>query len=194
VLLVESLVFLLMVTSCPPCRSLNRPFVLLPTTCPLCCSLNRSFLSLPGDLPTAPRAASLVSLTPRGLARRAIRCITHCFLSPTSCPSRRALNRSFLSLADDLPAVPLAGSLVASTRRRLARRAARCIARLFLLTTLPAAPFAVSLLALSRRRLARRAARGIARFFRLPTTCPPCRLLNHSFLSPAGNTPAAPLA
>jgi hypothetical protein len=57
---------------------------------------------MPAAIPAAPLAESLVSFSCRGHARRYT--------------SRAALNRSFLSLADDMPAAiptaPLAESLV----------------------------------------------------------------------------------
>jgi hypothetical protein len=54
---------------------------------------------------------------------------------PTTCLQCRSLHRSFLSVADDLPAALLAASLVSFSRRRLARYVARCIPRFFLLPT-----------------------------------------------------------
>jgi hypothetical protein len=116
-----------------------------------------------------------------------------------SCPPCRSLRRSFLSHAVVFPAAPLAASLLCFSSRRLARRAARCIARLFLLPTpcpprrslnrcfvslddaLPSAPLAESLVSFSRGRHARRAARSIAHLFLLPTSCPSRRWLHRSF-------------
>jgi hypothetical protein len=99
--------------------------------------LYRSILSLADDLPAVPLPASLVSFCCRRLACRAARCISRFFLSPTSCPLRRPLHRTFLSIADDLPAVPIAASLVSFSSR-------------------PAALFAASLVSFSCRRHARR--------------------------------------
>jgi hypothetical protein len=158
-------------------------FFLLPTSCPPRWSLHLLFLSPAGDLPAAPLAASLVSFSCQRLARRAVRCIVGFFLSSMFYPPRRSLHRSFLSLANDLSAAPLAASLVSFSSRRLARRAVRCIVGFFLSSmfcpqrrslhrsflslanVLPAAPLAASLVSFSSRRLARRAARCIARFF-----------------------------
>jgi hypothetical protein len=157
--------------------------------------LYRSFLSLADHLPAAPLAASLVSFTRQGLARRAARCIARFFLLPTTCPPCCSLNRSFLSLADDLPAAPLAASLVLFTRSGLPRRAARCIARFFHLPTscplcrslyrlffplvddLPPALLAAPLVSFTRRGLTSRR-----------------RSLYRLFLSPVNRLPAAPLA
>jgi hypothetical protein len=149
--------------------------LLVSVSCPPCCSLNRMFLSLVDVVPATPRRSLNNSFL--SLARRAAHCIALFFLLPTSCPPCRSLYRSFLSPTDALPAAPLAESLVCFSFRRLARRAARCIARLFLLTTprpprrllnrsfvspadaTPAAPLTESLVSLSFRRLARRTAR-----------------------------------
>jgi hypothetical protein len=185
-------------------------FFLSTTAYPLRRWLYRSFLS-PADATSAAQlAASLVSFSRRRQACRATRFIARFFLYPTPCSPRHSLHRSFLSLADALPAVPLAASLVSFTRRRHAR-AARCIAAFFLFPTscrpcrslyrsllslgdtLPVAPLAESLVPFSRRRHARSAARYTARFFLFSTPCPPRRSLNRSFLSPADDTPAAPL-
>jgi hypothetical protein len=116
------------------------------------------------------------------------------FLPPMLRPPHRSLNRSFLALADTLPAVPLAESLLSSSCRHLARRAAGVIAVFFLLPT-PYPP---------RRLLHRsfppladflsRAGGCIIRFFLFPTACPSRRSLHRSFLSPADATSAAPLA
>jgi hypothetical protein len=88
-------------------------------------------------------------------------------------PPRTIPDRSFLSLADILPTAPLAVSLVSLTGQPLARGAARCIARCFLLLTSlpprqslhrsflspdeapPAEPLAVSLVSLTGQPLAR---------------------------------------
>jgi hypothetical protein len=115
--------FLSLADACPahfiPC------FLYLSMTCPPCRSLHRSFLSLADDIPAVPLAASLVSFSCRRLACRAARCITRFSLLPTSCPPCRSLHRSFFSLADVLPAAPLAELLVAFSCRLLARRATR---------------------------------------------------------------------
>jgi hypothetical protein len=94
----------------------------------------------------------------------------------TSCPPRRALHRSFLSLADILPAVSLAASLVS------------------LADVLPAAPLDAPLVSFCCRRLARRSARCIACFFLSSTFCPPRCSVHRSFLSLVDVLPAAPLA
>jgi hypothetical protein len=70
----------------------------------------RSFLSPADVLPAIPLDVSLLSCSRRRLARRAAPCIACFFLLPTSCPPYRLLNRSFLSLADVMPAAPLAAS------------------------------------------------------------------------------------
>jgi hypothetical protein len=98
-------------------------FFLLMTPGPRRRSLHRSFLSLADVLPAAPLPESPVSLSRRRLARRAARGIARSFLLPTSGPPRPSLNRSFLFLADTLPAAPLAASLVSFSCRRLARSA-----------------------------------------------------------------------
>jgi hypothetical protein len=66
----------------------------------------------------------------------------------------RSLNRSFLSLADVLPAVPLAVSLVSHRSTSCPPR--RSLNRLFLsiFDALPAAPLAVSLVFLTGQPLA----------------------------------------
>jgi hypothetical protein len=91
----------------------------------LSCSLHPLFPLLVNDFPAAPSAASLVSVSCRRHARRAARCIARFILLSTSCPPRRSLHRSFFSLADVLPAAPLAELLVAFSCRLLARRATR---------------------------------------------------------------------
>jgi hypothetical protein len=129
-----------------------------------------------------------------------------------NCWPRRSLNRVFLSRADDTPAVPLAESLVSFSVRSLSRLAARCIAGFVLLLTCcprrrsliclflspadntPTVPLAESLVPFSYRRRARRAACSIAHFFIFFTTCPLRRSPNRAFLSPADDTPVAPLA
>jgi hypothetical protein len=141
--------------------------------CLPCHSLRRSFLPLVDALPATPLAASLDSFTRRCHARRAARCIARFFRWSTSCPPRRSLRRSFLSLVDVLPAAPLAASFVSFARRYLARRPARCIARFFLLPTC-CPPH-----------------RSLYRLFR---TCPSRRVLHRSFLSLADDMPDAPLA
>jgi hypothetical protein len=91
-------------------------------------------------------------------------------------PPRRSLHRSFVSLAEDMTAAPLAASLVSFSSGRLARGAARCNGRFIFLSTSfpprrsqhrsflsladvsPAAPLAVSCVTFACRRLARRAA------------------------------------
>jgi hypothetical protein len=83
-------------------------FFLCLTPCPPRRSLHGSFLYPADAMPAAQLVASLFSSTCRRLARGATRCIARFFLPPTSCPPRRSLNRSFLALADTLPAVPLA--------------------------------------------------------------------------------------
>jgi hypothetical protein len=92
-------------------------------------------------------------------------------------PPCRSPNRSFVSPADKTPAVPLAESLLS-----------------FFFDALPAAPLAEWLVSFSFRRLARRATRCINRLFLLTPRCPSRCLLIRSFLSPADETPAAPLA
>jgi hypothetical protein len=166
-----------------PCRRLARgaargvaSFSAQSTACPRRRSLNRSFLSLADALRAAPLAVLLVSLTSQPLARRAARQNDRFFRLPTGCPTRRSLNRSFLSLADTLPAVPLGESLVSFSFRRLARHSARCILRFFLLQmpcpwrhslnrsflsladALPAAPLRVPLVSLTGQPLSRDAA------------------------------------
>jgi hypothetical protein len=139
----------------------------LSTSCPPRRSLTRSFLSLADVLPAAPLVVSPVFFTRRRLSHRAAVCIARFFLLPMTYPPRRSLHHSFVSLADFLPAVPLVAYLVSFTRRRLARRAARCVTRFFLLLTscaprlslhrsflsladtLPAAPLAEPLVSLS---------------------------------------------
>jgi hypothetical protein len=180
----------------------------LLTSCPPRCSLHSSFLCLVDVLPTAPLAAQLVSFSCQRFARRAARCITCFFLLLTSCPLRRSLHRSFLSLADILPAVPPAVSLVCSSCRRLAHRAVRCIARFFLFLTscppcrsclsvgdvLPAALLAASLVSFSCQRFACPAVRFIARFFFLSTSCPQHHSLYGSFLPLVDVFLAVPIA
>jgi hypothetical protein len=135
--------FFLLPTSCPPRRSLHCLFRSLLDVLPAAplaalrvsfsCrplapprrSLHRSFLSLVDVLPAAPLAESLVSFSCRRHARRAARSVARFFLLSTSCPPRRSLNRSFLSLVDATPAAPLAASLVSVSCRRVARCAAR---------------------------------------------------------------------
>jgi hypothetical protein len=107
------------------------------------------FLSAADNMRAAPLAESLISFSCGRLARRAAYWIARFFLPPTTHPPCRLLNRSFLSPADDTPAAPLTESLVSSSRRRHARRAAY----------------------------------WIARFFLPPTTRPPRRLMNRSFLA-----------
>jgi hypothetical protein len=131
-------------------------FFLLLTSCPPRRSLHRSFLSPSDVLPAAPLAESLVSFSGRRLARRAARSLRRSFLL-TSCPPRRSLHRSFLSLVDVLPAAPLAASLVSLTGQPLARVAAHDIARFF--GSLPSYPpcrslyrLFLSLVAMSRGR------------------------------------------
>jgi hypothetical protein len=116
------------------CRRLARHaarwiagFFCLSTSCLPRRSLYRSFLSLADVLPVSLHAVSLVSDTRRRVARRTAPCIARFFLLPTSCPPRRSLYHSFLSLADVLLAAPLAVSLVSFSCRRLARSAARRI-------------------------------------------------------------------
>jgi thiol-disulfide isomerase/thioredoxin len=100
------------------------------------------------------------------------------------------VNHSFLSPADATPAALLAESLVSFSFRRLARRAARYIARFFLLPILcplfrqlncsflfvadflSVAPVAVSVVLLSMS-----GARLIALLFHASTWCPACRSL-----------------
>jgi hypothetical protein len=93
--------------------------ILLPTSLPPCRSLHRTFHSLVEVSTGAPLAASLVYFSYRRLARRAARWIARFFLfttpSPTSRSPRRSQHRLFLSLADVLPATPLAASLVSSS-------------------------------------------------------------------------------
>jgi hypothetical protein len=140
-------------SSCPPRRSLRRLFLsfvdVLPaapltaslvslhssTSCSPRRSLRRLFLSLRDILPAAPLAVTLVSFTCRRLARRAAHCVACFFHSSSSCSPRRSLHCPFLSLFDVLHAALLAKSLVTFTRRHLARRAARCIACFFHLST-----------------------------------------------------------
>jgi hypothetical protein len=118
----------------------------------------------------------------------------------------------FFSPVNSLPAAPLAESLVSFSFRRLDRRAARCIARFFLLPTprvpcrslyrlffspvnlLHTAPLAESLVSFSFPRLAHRAACCIACFSHRTTGCPQRRSLNISFLSLFDGLTAAPLA
>jgi hypothetical protein len=98
---------------------------LFTTTCLLRRLLNCPFVSPADNMPAVPLTESLVSFSRRRHTRRAARCIARFFLFSTPCPSRRSLNRSFLSPADNTPAVTLAKSLVSFSFRRLAHRAAR---------------------------------------------------------------------
>jgi hypothetical protein len=99
------------------------------------------------------------------------------------------LHRSFLSLANVLPAALLTESLVSFTRRGSLRRSFLSLA-----DVLPASPLAVSLISFSCRRPALPAARCIASFFLLRMFCPLRRSLNRSFLSLADALSVAPLA
>jgi hypothetical protein len=176
------------------CRRLSRcaalwiaRFFLSPTAFPPLRSQRCVFLSLVEVLPAVPLAVSLVSFSCRRLGRRAARCIA-CFVhSLRSCPRRHSQYRSFLSLADDLPAAPLTASPCPPCRS---------LHRSFLspADATPAALLAASLVSFSRRRHARRATRCIARFFLPRTTRTPRRLLNRSFHSLFDALPAAPLA
>jgi hypothetical protein len=98
-------------------------------------SLHHSFL-FPADVfPAAPLAASLVSFPCQRSARCAARCVARFFLLSTFFPPRRSTRRSFLSVADVLPAAALAVSLVSFSCQGFARRAVRCIARFFFSST-----------------------------------------------------------
>jgi hypothetical protein len=117
-----------------------------------------------------------------------------------ACPPCRSQYRSFLSVADVLPAAPLAAALVSFSCQRFARRAVRCIARFFFLSTscpqrrslhhsflcldngLPAAPLAVPLVSFSCQGFARRAVLCIGRSFFSSTSCLLHRSLLGSFL------------
>jgi hypothetical protein len=103
------------------CR--NACFLLVSTPCPPRCLPNHSFLSRFNVLPDVPLAESLISCARRRPTPSAARCIARFFLPPTIRPLCRLLNRSFLSLFDVLPAVPLCESLVYFSRRRLAHHA-----------------------------------------------------------------------
>jgi hypothetical protein len=152
--------------------------------------LNRRFLSHADNTASVPLAESLISFSCRRLARFAARCIPHLFLLTTSYQSRRSQNRSFLGPAEDTPTAPLGLSLVSFSFRPLARRAARYIARFFLLPILfplfrqlncsvlfvadflSVVPVAVSVVLLSMS-----GARLIALFFHPSMWCPACRSL-----------------
>jgi hypothetical protein len=96
--------------TCPPLASRAARcfscFFLLSLSCQPRRSLNRLFPSLADDLSAAPLAALAVSFTSRGVSRGAAHCIARSFLLLSSCAPRWSLHRSFLSLADVLPATP----------------------------------------------------------------------------------------
>jgi hypothetical protein len=100
-----------------------RLFIQL-TSCPPRCSLYHSFLSLADVTPTVPLAVTFVSFSRRRQTRRARHAtdyIARFFLPLMSRPPRCSLHRSFLSLADGLPATPLSQSLVSLSSQPLAR-------------------------------------------------------------------------
>jgi len=140
--------------------------------------LNRWFLSFVDDLPAALLAALLVCFPDRHLPHRAAGSIAGFFLSSTPCPPRRSLHLTFLSLANGLPAAPLAASHVPFTHsttippRRSLHRLISSLDDVW-----PSALLAASLVSFTHRRLARRAATP-----------------HHLFLSLADFLPAAPLA
>jgi hypothetical protein len=122
-------------TSCPPRRSLHRLFYSLVHSLPAALLTASLVTSLIDMLPAASLSASLVSFPRRQLARRAAHRIACLFHLSTSCPPRRSRHRMFIFLVDVQPTAPLAESLVSFTCRRLGRRAARCFACFYHLST-----------------------------------------------------------